>query len=183
MDKVLDARYQLYYAAIFMPVMIINLFSTFVFKPLLSVMAEDYEQKRKRQFFLMIVKVCAIIVAVTVVCEIGAYLLGIPVLSILYGINLGAYKIDLLILLLAGGVNALAFFMYYILTIMRKQNYALIGYGMEAVTAFVISDWLVRKYAIRGASVSYLIAVTVLLTIFVLFMIYNIWRGKKENGK
>lgn len=182
-DKVLDARYQLYYAAIFMPVMIINLFSTFVFKPLLSIMAEDYEQKRKRQFFLMIVKVCAIIVAVTVVCEIGAYLLGIPVLSILYGINLGAYKIDLLILLLAGGVNALAFFMYYILTIMRKQNYALIGYGMEAVTAFVISDWLVRKYAIRGASVSYLIAVTVLLTIFVLFMIYNIWRGKKENGK
>lgn len=182
-DKVLDARYQLYYAAIFMPVMIINLFSTFVFKPLLSVMAEDYEQNRKRQFFLMIVKVCAIIVAVTVVCEIGAYLLGIPVLSILYGINLGAYKIDLLILLLAGGINALAFFMYYILTIMRKQNYALIGYGMEAVTAFVISDWLVRKYAIRGASVSYLIAVTVLLTIFVLFMIYNIWRGKKENGK
>ena len=76
----------------------------------------------------------------------------------------------------------MAFFMYYILTIMRKQNYALIGYGMEAVTAFVISDWLVRKYAIRGASVSYLIAVTVLLTIFVLFMIYNIWRGKKENG-
>ena len=73
-------------------------------------MAEDYEQKRKRQFFSQIVKVCANYVAVTVVCEIGAYLLGIPVLSILYGINLGAYKIDLLILLLAGGVNALAFF-------------------------------------------------------------------------
>ena len=73
-DKVLDARYQLYYAAIFMPVMIINLFSTFVFKPLLSVMAEDYEQKRKRQFFLMIVtEGSLIIVAVTVVCEIGAY--------------------------------------------------------------------------------------------------------------
>ena len=52
-----------------------------------------------------------------------------------------------------------------------------------AVTAFVISDWLVRKYAIRGASVSYLIAVTVLLTIFVLFMIYNLWRGEKGKWK
>lgn len=180
-DKVLDSRYQLYYAAIFMPVMIINLFSTFVFKPLLSVMAEDYEQKRKRQFFLLIFKVCAIIAAVTAVCEAGAYLLGIPVLSILYGINLEAYKIDLLILLLAGGINALAFFMYYILTIMRKQKYALVGYGIEAVAAFLISDQLVRKYAIRGASLSYLTVVTVLLTTFVLFMIYNIWRGKKKN--
>lgn len=180
-DKVLDANYQLYYAAIFMPVMIINLFSTFVFKPLLSVMAEDYENRRKKQFLQVIFKVVAVIIAVAGICIIGAWLLGIPVLSILYGISLKKYKADLLILLLAGGVNALAFFLYYILTIMRKQNYALIGYGVEAITAFLISDRFVRKYAIRGASLSYLVSVTVLLAVFMLFIIYDMWRGKKKN--
>lgn len=182
-DKVLDENYQLYYAAIFMPVMIINLFSTFVFKPLLSVMAEDYENRRKRQFLQVILKVFAVIIAVTGICIAGAWLLGIPVLSLLYGIPLKKYKADLLILLLAGGVNALAFFLYYILTIMRKQSYALIGYGAEAITAFLISDLFVRKYAIRGASLSYLISVTVLLAVFMLFIIYDMWRGKKKNEK
>ena len=104
-------------------------------------------------------------------------------LSLLYGIPLKKYKADLLILLLAGGVNALAFFLYYILTIMRKQSYALIGYGAEAITAFLISDLFVRKYAIRGASLSYLISVTVLLAVFMLFIIYDMWRGKKKNEK
>lgn len=182
-DKVLDENYQLYYAAIFMPVMIINLFSTFVFKPLLSVMAEDYENRRKRQFLQVILKVFAVIIVVTGICIAGAWLLGIPVLSLLYGIPLKKYKADLLILLLAGGVNALAFFLYYILTIMRKQSYALIGYGAEAITAFLISDLFVRKYAIRGASLSYLISVTVLLAVFMLFIIYDMWRGKKKNEK
>ena len=120
-DKVLDENYQLYYAAIFMPVMIINLFSTFVFKPLLSVMAEDYENRRKRQFLQVILKVFAVIIVVTGICIAGAWLLGIPVLSLLYGIPLKKYKADLLILLLAGGVNALAFFLYYILTIIENK--------------------------------------------------------------
>ena len=180
-DKVLDSKYQLHYAALFMPVMIINLFSTFVFKPLLSVMAKDYKKRRKKRFFQMILEVLIIIIIVTGGCIGGAWLFGIPVLSWLYGVSLKKYKAELLILLLAGGVNAIAFFLYYILTIMRKQKYALIGYGVEAIIAFVISDLFVEKYSIRGASLSYLVSVTVLLLVFVIFIIYDMWRGKNRN--
>lgn len=48
-----------------------------------------------------------IITGFTFVCEVGAYILGIPVLSWLYGVNLKEYKLTLLLLLLCGGVNAI----------------------------------------------------------------------------
>lgn len=47
-----------------------------------------------------------IITGFTFVCEVGAYILGIPVLSWLYGVNLKKYKLTLLLLLLCGGINA-----------------------------------------------------------------------------
>ena len=121
-DRVLGDEAQLYYTAVFMPNMVINLFSGIIFKPMQTAMAVNYYEKKYKNFWHIISKMILIITGFTFVCEVGAYILGIPVLSWLYGVNLKEYKLTLLLLLLCGGVNAINIIFYYVLAIMRKQK-------------------------------------------------------------
>lgn len=106
-DRVLGDEAQLYYTAVFMPNMVINLFSGIIFKPMQTAMAVNYYEKKYKNFWHIISKMILIITGFTFVCEVGAYVLGIPVLSWLYGVNLKEYKLTLLLLLLCGGINAI----------------------------------------------------------------------------
>ena len=114
---------------------------------------------------------------------LGAYILGIPVLSALSGCDLTAYRGILVFLLLAGGFNAVSFTMYYILTIMRSTAAILVNYVLAAVLALVISKPFVCSYGITGAAVSYFIVVTVLCVLFGLSIGYQSWKIRKEIGK
>lgn len=181
-DAVLDDEYQLFYVAIFMPVTIINLFSGFVFKPLLTDMALCYESGNIKSIRKMVVKIISFILGFTLLCMVGAYLIGIPVLSFVYHVKLTPYKWDLLILLLAGGINALNVLLYYMLTIMRKQYYVLFGYVVTALTTLLITKRLTGMLEIRGASLSYLINVTVLLLIFTVYTIVQVQKIKKNSS-
>lgn len=40
-----------------------------------------------------------ITIGLGIVCLVGAFLLGIPVLSLVYGVDLTSYKVDLLIII------------------------------------------------------------------------------------
>jgi O-antigen/teichoic acid export membrane protein len=180
-DAVLDDEYQLFYVAIFMPITIINLFSGFVFKPLLTNMAECYESGNIKDIKKMILKIIGFIFGFTLICIIGAYLIGIPVLSFIYHVDLSAYKFELLILLVAGGINALNVVLYYILTIMRKQYYVLFGYALTAVMAFIITKPMTKALIIRGASLSYLANVAILLIVFSVYTGIQIVKIKQKN--
>ena len=83
-----------------MPVFVIGLLNNFVFQPILTTVANCYETKNKDQFFQLIKRQIVVILIITIVALIGSYVLGIPVLSILYNCDLSNYKVDLLILML-----------------------------------------------------------------------------------
>lgn len=180
-DAVLESEYQLYYVAVFMPVTIINLFSGFVFKPLLTDMAVCYDTGKINSLKKMIVKIIAFIFGFTIICMIGAYLIGIPVLSFVYHVNLTPYKWELLILLFAGGINALNVVLYYILTIMRKQYYVLFGYIVTAAAALIITTPVTKLLLIRGAALSYLASVIVLLVVFSVYILVQVFKIKSKN--
>ena len=165
-DGNMSSEYQSYYQIIFMPVSVINLFAGFVFRPMLPKLAEDYNLKRYKQFIGLIGKGIASIIVITVVCMFGAWLLGVPVLSVLSGCDLSPYKDVLVFLIFAGGFNAISFTMYYVLTVMRCTKSILVDYVLAALLAFTISKPLVVAYGIHGAAWSYFIVVLVLCLLF-----------------
>ena len=180
-DRVLGDEAQLYYTAVFMPNMVINLFSGIIFKPMQTAMAVKYYEKKYKNFWHIISKMILIITGFTFVCEVGAYILGIPVLSWLYGVNLKEYKLTLLLLLLCGGINAINIIFYYVLAIMRKQKYMTILYIIVCLVSFLIMDTMTGKMGLMGASLGYLILVSLLAALLLVYIIIQTRRNTKNE--
>ena len=180
-DRVLGDEAQLYYTAVFMPNMVINLFFFFLFKPMQTAIAVNYYEKKYKNFWHIISKMILIITGFTFVCEVGAYILGIPVLSWLYGVNLKEYKLTLLLLLLCGGINAINIIFYYVLAIMRKQKYMTILYIIVCLVSFLIMDTMTGKMGLMGASLGYLILVSLLAALLLVYIIIQTRRNTKNE--
>lgn len=180
-DRVLGDEAQLYYTAVFMPNMVINLFSGIIFKPMQTAMAVNYYEKKYKNFWHIISKMILIITGFTFVCEVGAYILGIPILSWLYGVNLKEYKLTLLLLLLCGGINAINIIFYYVLAIMRKQKYMTILYIIVCLVSFLIMDTMTGKMGLMGASLGYLILVSLLAALLLVYIIIQTRRNTKNE--
>ena len=180
-DRVLGDEAQLYYTAVFMPNMVINLFSGIIFKPMQTAMAVNYYEKKYKNFWHIISKMILIITGFTFVCEVGAYILGIPVLSWLYGVNLKKYKLTLLLLLLCGGINAVNIIFYYVLAIMRKQKYMTILYIIVCLVSFLIMDTMTVRMGLTGAALGYLILVSLLAALLLVYIIIQTRRNTKNE--
>lgn len=171
---------QTYYAIIFMPAFVINMFSEFVFKPLLTVLAEWWHENRIREFGKVIFRLSANIGFITAGVLVMMYLCGIPLLSFVYKTDLNNYKTDLLILITGGGFSASVYFLYNVLTSMRKQKAILMNYFFGSFLAVIISNYSVRKLAIRGASISYLTAEIVLFILMAYTVIKEVKRKRRK---
>lgn len=178
-DKYMSSEYQSYYQAIFLPVSVINLFAGFLFRPMLITLTDLNEKKEFRKFFAIIFKMLSCLLGITVVCLIGAYLLGIPVLSIATGCELSAYRSLLVFTIAAGGINSVAFALYYILTIFRTKKLIMTGYILSAISVYILSDRLVQQSELFGASMSFFVAVCVLGLFFAGSIIVYVLKVKK----
>ena len=148
-----DIRYV--YACLFMPTSVINLASGFIFKPILTTLATHFVEGRLRQFASLVAKLLAGVAALTAACLIGGALLGLPVLSVVYGYDLTGYLAELEILILGGGFNAAGIILYYAMTTMRQQRDILLSYGIVAVATLAASTPAVEAWGLMGAAVSY----------------------------
>ncbi len=178
-DGNMSSEYVAYYQILFMPISIINLFATFFFRPALTVMSEMYSKNKFALFKKKVRNLLLLIMGFTVICMVGSYILGIPVLSMISGCDLETYKSCLVLLMIAGGINSASFFMYYVLTIIRKPKNILFGYITAAGVSLIISDYFVQRWKIMGAAWSFLITVTYLLIVFLL----SFYIHMKQNDK
>jgi O-antigen/teichoic acid export membrane protein len=105
------------------------------------------------------------------VCALGAWLLGVPVLSALFNTDISPYRVELCVLVVGGGFLSLVTLYTIGATILRKQTLLLGGYGAVSVLAFFLSAWAVRQWGISGASWVYLALMALLaLTILATFV-------------
>lgn len=170
-DNVLSSEYQAYYQVLFLPVSVINLLAGFLIRPNLIKLTELHAESRKKEFWRVIVRMAAVLCGFTVICMAGAYVCGIPVLSIIINSNLSPYRTMFVFLIFAGGFNAIAYLLYFVLTIFRNQTAIVLGYGLASVVALLISTNMVEKWGLWGASWSYLISILVLIIVFVVCII------------
>ncbi len=161
-DSFLTDTVQSYYGALSMPVFVINLLSISLYRPLLMQLAQYWQTSNKSALRQMLYKQFLFIAAITVMAMIFGYLLGIPVLSWIYGMNLEGYRLALMILLAGGGMAALAGFMTSVIAAMRVQKYLLIGYGVTILLEFGVASLLVQKMGTVGASILFTTSMLVL---------------------
>ena len=175
-DGSMSNEMQNYYGFLLMPAFVINLFSLFGFRPMLTPMANYWNEKNRKEF-VKIVKIAMIwITILTIGAVIGAYLLGIWFLNIISGLDLSAYRMELVIVMLGGSMNAIITVCYYVLTVMRKQFLIMVGYGVGFCIALVVPRILVESYGLMGAVAAYGIPMAVTVICFMILIVYNMKR-------
>lgn len=157
------------YGAIFMPTSVINLVAGFVIRPYLTKLSLSWEMGKLKQFVKLVGQLAGIIAVLTVLAVGGAWLLGIPVLSLLYP-NLRYALAECrgaLVLIIAGGaLNAYMNLFYYSLVIMKKQRFIFGVYGLVGILAVVISKPFVRQGGIFGGALAYVLLTAALMAAF-----------------
>lgn len=179
-DIVLTSQEQAEFNYIFMPVFVISLLSTFIYQPLVHRLAIIWNQKNFKKFWLLILRQTAIIAILTLLCMIMGYLLGIPVLSLLYSVDLSAYRAELVILLLGGGLMAAVNFFTMVITVTRYQKHLVWGYMFISLLFLLGGKKAAISYGIMGISSFYTIA-SACLTFVVLIYICIIVKLSKHK--
>ncbi len=181
-DKYLGDVMQNYYGFIMMPAFVINLFSLFVFRPLLTTLAIFWNDNSIKKCVQIVVKCCLWIVFLTVAALIGSYLMGIWILNLISGLDLSSYRIDLVLIMFGGGLNAFIMLFYNVLAVIRKQNIVFIGYLIGFSISLLITSYFVSNYMIRGAAISYIIPQFFIASFFLMFIVISFKnRVKKSN--
>ena len=180
-DNFGDYTMQTYFNVIYMPTFVINLVSAFVIKPFLKVFGELWNKKDYGNFIKSIFKIVLILGIATLGIELGCFLLGVPVLSFIYGIDLSPYKIEMLLLVVSGFFYASSTVMLYALSTIRKQKLTTIAYVVTSILALIISNIFVSKYGMFGAVGSNMITMLALFIILTIFFIYELKKEKKRS--
>ena len=172
------------FGAIFMPTSIINLVAGFVIRPYLTKMSFTWEMGRTRRFLKIQKRIALIIAALTVLAVGGAWLLGIPVLSLLYPnlrTGLSQCRPALVLIIFGGALNAYMNLFYYSLVIMKKQKYIFGVYGLVSLMAVLVSTPFVRWGGIFGGALAYVVLTGALMVLFGLIDLVGILEHKRKN--
>ena len=182
-DTYLTAKDQAYYTYLFMPCFVTNLFVGFALQPLLVRLSKSWVHKEYRKF----IKLCGLIfagaVAISAFIIVAGAILGCPVLSVVFGVSLVKYRNVLIILLIGGAFFAFAVIEQVILTVMRRQLYLLIGFGIASAVALFISGVLVKKWALLGAAYAYTISAGTLFLVLAFMICIFLCLEKNKSTK
>lgn len=178
-EKYGNNEMQTYFNILYMPTFVINLVSLLLIKPFLKVFGEYWNNKEYGKFIKIIVKLDLILILCTLGIEIVCMFIGIPILNMLYKVDLTEYKMQLLLMVLSGLFYAMATVMFYALGTMRKQKNTTIAYIITSVISMLVSYTLVNKYSMIGAALSNVFIMFFLFIALTLSFIFYYMRQKK----
>lgn len=179
-DRLLSDELQTIFNILFMPVFVINLLSSFIFKPLIVKMSIIWSNGENKKMIKIVLIQSAVIIAITAVIAIAGGTFGLDLLELFYGVDLSSYRMILVVLLMFGGIAAISAYYSVVLTIMRVQKFIIISYICGMICNFIMVDRFVKKYEILGAGLSYGLSVSIVVITMVLGIVLSM-RKRREK--
>ena len=169
------------FAIVFMPAIAINMLSLFVFRPLLTRMALHWAEGDRSTFMAIVRRGLATTGLAFCLVAAVTYVVGAPLLSLVFGTDVSGYVRELMVLVLAGALNAAGVILYYALATMRRLRAVLAAYAVAAAYAYVTTPLLTESLGMLGASVAYATIMTLLALLFGLIMVVSLRQRHKET--
>ncbi|MFQ6792512.1 MAG: lipopolysaccharide biosynthesis protein [Thomasclavelia sp.] len=172
-DMLLSNSFQNIFGIIIMPGTVMSLCGQYIMAPLLTNVVDCYNQGMYIKLKNIVFKMVKILLCLGVFVELVAYILGIPVLTLLYGINLNNYRIDLVLIIFGAIFYSLSGIFSTVLITMRKNNIQLLIYILSSIIITLLSYLLVCNYGIHGATYAYVIAMFLHALIYYLYFMFE----------
>ena len=161
-------KMQTVFGILIMPATMILLVGNYIIMPFINNLTEKYKEKKYMDFDKLVNKICISVFLIGIMCVVIAYYIGIPVLNIIYNIELDRYKMLLIIVLIGALFNSIIMVLSNVLTILTINKKQTIVYFVMSIFVTVLTIILANKYKIKGLCYAYLI------TFVALFVIYYI---------
>ena len=143
-------------------------------------MAIMWNTNRPKDFLKILIKIFGCLFGIAVFLFGGSALLGIPVLEIVYAVNLKDYKRHLLVIIIGGCIYTFAAVLDNALVVIRKQNVLVLSYIMTYLYIKIVASIMVKHWGVMGGAVSYFTAMSVF---FVVTAILFVILFKRESNK
>lgn len=169
MEGALSYDNQLYYNAMYFPAHSILMVAGFIYKPQLVRLARIWDDPEKhRRFDLLVLAMVGVIALVTAAMALFMGTLGIPLMSLMYGLDFEKFRGLCLVMVGTGGICACIDFLYQIVTVLRAQGEVSKLYLIAFAFSVPVAMLLVNFSGLAGAVVSSLVSMAILLTLLVM---------------
>ncbi len=169
---------QTIFGILIMPATVLSLISGYIIMPFVSTLKNNITKKNYKSFYKISFSIMGVLIACGVLCSIGIYLIGVPVLNIIYDLDLVKYKLLLVIVIIGATFNACAAALSSILILKKKNVMQTIFYLISSVVGTVLNIVLIKYHGINGAVYSYMI---IYIILFILYIVYFILIKSKED--
>lgn len=173
-DRIMGETEQAYYGFISMPVFVVFLFTNFIYQPMLKDISELWVEQKKLLFKKKLLSAVSLIGIISIIVLVGGWFLGVWGLGILYGVNMEKYKYELMVLLIGSVFYAFSAFFSVIITVMRKQKFALYVYVAVLIVFQFATTYLVNSHGIMGASLSYALSMGIVALLYLFIVVLQI---------
>lgn len=181
-DFFLNDSDQAIYGIISMPATFVMLFSQFILQPSLVSLSNHYKRKEKRNFNKVVFKISSLILVSMVVILPVAYILGVPVLEFVYGVELSEYTFLLLLVILGSAFYAVSNVLLNSLIVVHCNKEQLYVQVFILIISLVICYFLVNYLGINGGLLSYFSILALQFIVYVFFYRFVIKKVfNKEN--
>ncbi len=182
MEGVLSYDNQLYFNALYFPSQMILIIVQLIYKPLLLRLSEVWADPSQRKRFNQVVFVMlAITVVITLVMIVIMGWIGIPMLSLMYGVDFEPYRVLCYLMLIGGGITAVIDFLYQVITVLRRQDRIVKLYLIATAFSVVLPLVFINLIGLTGAVISYVASMVILFVLMT--MEYVTTRREIDGGK
>ena len=176
---------QTIYGIIIMPATVILLFGQYIIHPFLVKITTYFNSNNSKALSKIVFKFIIYILAFGVISLICIMFLGIPILQLLYGIDLESYKLCLILIIIGATFYGIVSIISNILIAMRHYKLQSLILFIISIFTFILSFFLTKINGIQGAVLSYFITMILLSLIYIIMIIYYIkkMKGRDKNEK
>lgn len=177
-----NSELQNIFGIILMPGTLLSLCGQYLINPFMVQMSESLNKNDTKNFKKIVNNICLIILAVGLIGEIVCLTFGIPLLNVLYHVDLDQYKIHLMIIILGAVFLALVSILSAALTLMKKNSIQMYIYIVNSILSLFISVLLIKNYLIIGATITYFISMLIqfILTYISYIIFLKKWRQNEK---
>lgn len=180
-DKYSSNDIQAIFGIIIMPATVMSLVSQFLIHPYLTKIVDLVKEVEFKKLNKLILKIILYIGIFGIVASILAYIVGIPILSLVYGIDLNGYQFQLFSIIIAATLYNIGIVYSSVLTTIRHTFEQFCIYIALSIFAWIISNLLTQRLNMTGSIISYFV---IMLFYFIFYILtYKFIISKFKQNK
>lgn len=179
-DELLQSDMQAIFSIIIMPATFMGLLGQYIIQPAITKISEYISLKNYVELKNTIIKLILTIFSLGSIVFALAWFLELPVLKLIYGVDLNSYFISAMIIIMGSIFYGASIIISFILIAMRKTFSQVITYGACSVISTFGAYKLVEYNSINGAAITYLASMLLVTIVFMVILINEILNYKKE---